>query len=100
MKKTFLIVLFAVMVSLVGCAPVVKKATADYEKDKYVFLVAGFDDAAENTDVLFTVSYDAKSSEVRVAKIPRDTYFAFGKVQNRASHFGNHLGVTVDLVGI
>ena len=83
MKKTFLIVLFAVMVSLVGCAPVVKKATADYEKDKYVFLVVGFDDAAENTDVLFTVSYDAKSSEVRVAQIPRDTYFAFGKVQNK-----------------
>ena len=83
MKKTVLIILFVFMTMLAGCSPAVKKVAADYEKDKYVFLVAGFDDAAENTDVLFTVSYDAGNSEVRVAQIPRDTYFAFGRVQNK-----------------
>ena len=67
----------------VGCAPMAKKTDLNYEKDKYVFLVAGFDEAAENTDVLFTVSYDAKNSEARIAQIPRDTYFAFGRVQNK-----------------
>ena len=71
MKKIALLVLLAFTVSLVGCSPAaVKKAAAEYEKDKYVFLVAGFDDAAENTDVLFTVSYDAKNAEARVAQIP------------------------------
>ena len=84
MKKIALLVLLAFTVSLVGCSTAaVKKAAAEYEKDKYVFLVAGFDDAAENTDVLFTVSYDAKNAEARVAQIPRDTYFNFGKVQNK-----------------
>ena len=83
MKKLMFIVLLALLTVLVGCAPAVKKTAMDYEKDRYVFLVAGFDDSAENTDVLFTVSYDAKTSEARVAQIPRDTYFAFGKVQNK-----------------
>lgn len=84
MKKTAVLVLIVLICSFtVGCAPRTNKASANYNKDKYVFLVAGFDEAAENTDVLFTVSYDADKSEARVAQIPRDTYFAFGKVQNK-----------------
>lgn len=84
MKKTAVLILIALISSfVVGCAPRAKKASANYNKDKYVFLVAGFDEAAENTDVLFTISYDADNSEARVAQIPRDTYFEFGKVQNK-----------------
>lgn len=84
MKKTFsLCVIASVIISLVSCSPTTKKTAVDYEKDRYVFLVAGFDEAAENTDVLFTVSYDSKNAEARVAQIPRDTYFSFGKVQNK-----------------
>lgn len=84
MKKIILLCLtFLIIYSFVGCAPITKKTAAELDNDKYVFLVAGFDDAAENTDVLFTVSYDSKSSEARVAQIPRDTYFDFGKVQNK-----------------
>lgn len=79
----FLVFVIIFTLSSVSCAPVVKKTSVNYEKDKYVFLVAGFDDAAENTDVLFTVSFDAKKSEARIAQIPRDTYFDFGKVQNK-----------------
>ena len=78
-----LVLLISFLTSLFSCSPITKKVNADYEKDKYVFLVAGFDDAAENTDVLFTVAYDAEVSEARVAQIPRDTYFSFGKVQNK-----------------
>ena len=47
------------------------------------FLVAGFDDAAENTDVLFTMSYDPSENTAYIAQIPRDTYFEFGKSQNK-----------------
>ena len=83
MKSFVLCLTLCFLCLTVGCAPVAKKASASFEKDRYVFLVAGFDEAAENTDVLFTVSYDAKASEARVAQIPRDTYFNFGKVQNK-----------------
>ena len=84
MKKIALLcVVFILCNSLSGCAQASKKTSATSEKDRYVFLVAGFDEAAENTDVLFTVSYDSNKSEARVAQIPRDTYFAFGKVQNK-----------------
>ena len=84
MKKIVALCLSLCFLSLtVGCAPVAKNASLNFEKNRYVFLVAGFDEAAENTDVLFTVSYDANASEARVAQIPRDTYFNFGKVQNK-----------------
>lgn len=84
MKKISLLVLIVLFTfSLFACSPITKNAAVDSEKDKYLFLVAGFDEASENTDVLFTVAYDLNTSEVRVAQIPRDTYFGFGKVQNK-----------------
>jgi len=84
MKKIALLCIITVFCSLfVSCAPIAKRAAVSADKNKYVFLVAGFDEAAENTDVLFTVAYDPKNSEARVAQIPRDTYFGFGKVQNK-----------------
>ena len=69
MKKAAVLILIAFILSFaVGCAPIANKASVNYEKDRYVFLVAGFDEAAENTDVLFTVSYDAKKSEARIER--------------------------------
>jgi len=53
------------------------------EKTKHLFLIAGMDDAAANTDVLFTLSYDADTLTTRIAQIPRDTYFNFGNSQNK-----------------
>jgi LCP family protein required for cell wall assembly len=50
---------------------------------KYVFLVAGLDDAAENTDVLFCIGIDPTLGTVNVCQIPRDTYYNFGKSQNK-----------------
>ncbi|MBQ2719299.1 MAG: LCP family protein [Clostridia bacterium] len=38
-------------------------------------LVAGLDDAAENTDVLMLVRFDPTASALSVLQIPRDTYF-------------------------
>ncbi len=51
--------------------------------ERYLYLVAGFDDAAENTDVLFTLGYDKAQKHVYVAQIPRDTYYSFGGSQNK-----------------
>ena len=85
MKKIqkILLVVILVMLSLFSCAPKSKEAAGECEKSRYVYLVAGFDEVAENTDVLFTVSYDANTNTGYVAQIPRDTYYNFGKSQNK-----------------
>jgi len=49
----------------------------------YCYLVAGLDDAAENTDVLIMLSYDSVLNETAVLQIPRDTYCNFGGYQNK-----------------
>jgi len=55
------------------------------------YLVAGFDDAAENTDVLCLLSYNGSGGHVRVIQIPRDTYYFFGKGQNKINQLYAHL---------
>ncbi len=47
------------------------------------YLVVGFDDAAENTDVIALVSYQPSSNRLTLLQIPRDTYYDFGGVQNK-----------------
>ncbi len=46
-------------------------------------LVAGFDDAAENTDVLCIVDFNFNTGDINVFQIPRDTYFKSGVSQNK-----------------
>ncbi len=85
MKKILVSILLLLSLSmvLVSCAPKAKDAIGECKKEKYVYLVVGFDEAAENTDVLFTMSYDARSNTAYVAQIPRDTYYRFGNGQNK-----------------
>jgi LCP family protein required for cell wall assembly len=47
------------------------------------FLVAGLDQVAGNTDVLFLASVDYDSHVLSVLQIPRDTYFSAGTAQNK-----------------
>lgn len=84
--KTVALLLITVAL-LTACAPLTKDAIKKYEKEKYLYLVAGFDDAAENTDVLFTLGYDAEECVTRIAQIPRDTYFNFGGKQNKINQY-------------
>lgn len=52
-------------------------ASADPYKRKegfYTFLVAGMDEASNNTDVLMLASLDTKNGEIHIVQIPRDTY--------------------------
>ncbi len=83
MKKIALLCTVLSIFMLGSCIPRAKNTMSTSEKTRYVYLVAGFDDAAENTDVLFTLSYDFKNNTAYVAQIPRDTYFGFGKSQNK-----------------
>jgi LCP family protein required for cell wall assembly len=47
------------------------------------YLVVGFDNAAENTDVICTVSYSEHDNAIRILQIPRDTYFDSGHSQSK-----------------
>ncbi len=89
MKKTFRIacLLLGILLIFTACRPKVESTAKKYEKDHYLYLVAGLDDAAKNTDVLFTLSYDANAHVTRIAQIPRDTYFGFGNAQNKINQF-------------
>lgn len=53
------------------------------EKDKFVYLFAGLDDAAENTDSLMLVGYDASGATASVVQLPRDTYINIGTRRNK-----------------
>lgn len=51
--------------------------------DDSTYLFAGFDDVAQNTDVLCLVTFGGGADFIRVLQIPRDTYYDFGGVQNK-----------------
>ena len=54
------------------------------EQDVFSCLVAGYDEAAENTDVIFIMSYNENNKEVSFVQSPRDTLSeyrgSFGKI--------------------
>lgn len=85
MKNILKILIFTSLTVFVlfSCTPKIKETAGESVEKKYVYLVAGFDEAAENTDVLFTVSYDPNTNTGYVAQIPRDTYYEFGRSQNK-----------------
>lgn len=84
MKKILLLCLVLTLISaLLSAGSVDANVAETVKKDKYVYLIVGFDDAAENTDVIFTLSFDLSKNIARVAQIPRDTYFNFGASQNK-----------------
>ncbi len=83
--KTLVITLLVGSVSL----PTVKKVadiTEEAVKTEYAYLIAGLDDAAQNTDVLALVSYNSYDNSASVIQIPRDTYINFDKMQGKINH--------------
>ena len=69
--------------TLFSCTRDAQRVMQGANPDRRTFLVAGFDDAAENTDVLFLLCYDGEVRRSSVVQIPRDTYCNFGKSQNK-----------------
>ena len=64
-----------------------REETATAEARTFLYLFVGIDDAAENTDVIFTVGYDTAANTISVVQIPRDTFFRFGTYQNKINQF-------------
>lgn len=67
--------------------------SAESENKKFNSLIVGFDDAAQNTDVLILVSYDLTDNTVNFMQIPRDTYVNYNgggrKINSLFAHFLN-----------
>ena len=73
MKKILALALAFICIFSVACRK--DDLTADGSpKTIYTYLVAGLDNAAYNTDVLFLLSYDLEENKATVLQIPRDTY--------------------------
>ena len=86
MKNRILVLLLLATIAILSftsCADRYQAALKKESKTHFLYLVAGLDDAAENTDVIFTVGYDSDKHTMTVAQIPRDTYLNFGSSQNK-----------------
>lgn len=88
MKKKFL--LFILLAAVCGSILFIKNGLPaeallrQSEKEGYeTFLVAGLDQVAGNTDVLFLAAVDYDNRSLSILQIPRDTYFFAGTAQNK-----------------
>ena len=72
--------------------PSLKARSAPAESSKIErYLGVGFDDAAQNTDVIAVVTYDHFGNRLTILQIPRDTYYRFGGCQNKINQLYPHL---------
>ena len=83
MQKTVKVFAVILIIALVSAVLVFGESVFAASPNRFTCLIAGFDDAAENTDVLSVVDFDFSANIIRVIQIPRDTYFNFGKSQNK-----------------
>ena len=85
MKTIFkiLILVACLFVAMSSCRAVAENVLTNEQDGECLYLISGFDDAASNTDVLFTLGFDKLQKKIFVAQIPRDTYFNFGSGQNK-----------------
>ena len=86
-----IIALFLLSYLLSSCRAITDKVLSLDNGERLLYLVAGFDEAAENTDVLFTVGIDKAEKTLYIAQIPRDTYYNFGSGQNKINQYFAHL---------
>ncbi len=82
-----IISLFLIIVGVLLTTAVLKSEAFDTDKRGMTYLVVGFDEAAENTDVLCILNYRPDKNEMRVFQIPRDSYFDFGRGQNKINQY-------------
>lgn len=68
--------------SLYSCRKEIAAVSTDAARGG-VYLVCGFDDAAQNTDVIILFGYDAAENRTTVVQIPRDTYYRADTPQNK-----------------
>ena len=88
MKGIFKSIVVAILIGSVSI-PTVKKIASIAEeaaKSEYIYLIAGLDDAAQNTDVLALISYSAGDNSASLIQIPRDTYVKYDGKVGRINH--------------
>jgi LCP family protein required for cell wall assembly len=85
MKSIFKILLAVLLVGIfaVPATQTVGSIMAFSLQNEFLYLIAGLDDAAENTDALLLVSYNSSDNTASVIQIPRDTYCDYGGSQNK-----------------
>lgn len=59
-------------------------------REDFTYLLAGYDDAAQNTDTLSVVSYNKVHNALTILQIPRDSYFNHGYGQNKINQLYSH----------
>ena len=78
-----LLLLFSLALSMSACRPIDTQTHMPSAEHPLTYLVLGFDDAAENTDVMFLVAFDPETPRTAIIQIPRDTYLSTGYAQNK-----------------
>ena len=63
-----------------------KSRISNVEHYSMNFLVAGMDDAAENTDVLSVININSSDKRLNYIQIPRDTYCNLDVYRNKINH--------------
>ena len=93
MKKTivkfsaFILLFIALVFSAVGCRDIMASAKA---KSPLTYLVIGIDDAAKNADIIMLVGCVPGENRLSFLQIPRDTYYNYGKGQNKINGVFSH----------
>ena len=67
------IALFLILLLTLGACNV---GAANGENTRYNYLICGFDDASDNTDVIIIASFDTESQRLDFVQIPRDTAYS------------------------
>lgn len=73
MKKLVVFMVVTVIIAVFVCP--VTNSFALALKNEFSYLLFGFDNAGENSDVILLVTYKSEQNEIAVIQIPRDTYF-------------------------
>ena len=80
MKSIFKIIASLLLFSALAfpVALTAENIAASTQKGRLLYLVAGLDDAAENTDALLIVSFNTRDNTAAIVQLPRDTYVNVG----------------------
>ena len=81
--KRFTVIILAILLLFSSSCRQKADVPATSASKIYTYLVAGLDEAASNTDVLFLVSYSQLEEEATVLQIPRDTFSRYENTEGK-----------------
>jgi LCP family protein required for cell wall assembly len=87
-KKLFSVILIGAL-----ALPVTRNVTAiagALRDNEFQYLIYGFDDVSDNTDVIIAFNYDVNTNDVSIVQIPRDTYCSYESENSKINHLYSH----------